>query len=80
MANNVCLLIVTMVTDGDGKSCMEAVVYEHADAYRDISPILAKWPHRLIARVCPSLARAKVFAQAEGVSWHAIRVIQAGQG
>lgn len=80
MANNVCLLIVTMVTDGDGKSCMEAVVYEHADAYRDLSPILAKWPHRLIARVCPSLAKAKVFAQAEGVSWYAIRVIQAGQG
>ena len=80
MANNVCLLIVNIVTDDTGKSYMEAVVFEHADAYRDIGPILAKYPNRLIARVCPSLARAKVFAQAEGVSWSAIRVIQAGQG
>ena len=80
MANNVCLLIVNIVTDDTGKSYMEAVVFEHADACRDIGPILAKYPNRLIARVCPSLARAKVFAQADGVSWSAIRVIQAGQG
>lgn len=80
MANNVCLLIINAVTDDTGKSYMEAIVHEHADAYRDISSILAKYPNRLIARVCPSLAKAKVFAQAEGVTWYAIRVVQAGQG
>lgn len=78
MKNNVCLLIVNMVTDDTGKSYKGATVYTHADRFCDIGPILDKWPNRLAVRVCPTLSDAKACAALEEATRYPVQVIRNG--
>lgn len=83
MASNnsrgVYLMIIDTVTDGAGEKHKIATVYAHAETYRDIGSVMDMWPNRLAVRVCPTLAEAKAYAEAEGATRYPVRVIQAGQ-
>lgn len=78
MKNNVCLLVIDMVTDGSGKNYKAATVYVHADRFCDIGPILDKWPNRLAVRVCPTLADAKACAAPDRATRYPVQVVRNG--